>query len=185
MFGKLNAQSVAMQMKSKDLVLLVLSKNEYSENILELSKIVSKQSKGVCYVSVNKPAKSIAQVFSAAGIDTKNFRFIDCVSRSAFDNNIKKEGADKTVYISSPGNFTEISINVASCMSNGFDTVFVDALSTFLVYGDSNTVIRFAHSLITKVREFGGKGFFVVLKDDVSNALLNDLSMFVDGVVET
>lgn len=184
MVGKMVLKNVEMQLEGKDVVLLVLTKSEYSEKIVELARIVSGRNRGICYVSVNKPAKALSKAFAEQKIDTKNFRFIDCISRTAFDNSVKKEGGDRTVFISSPGNLTELSINLSASISREIKDVFVDALSTFLIYAEGIAVIRFAHNLITRLRECGGRGYFVVLKNDISGALLDDLSMFSDGVIE-
>lgn len=183
MDSKINSRMLEKKMKEESIVLLVLSKEGYSEKIAALAKIAAKQSRCICYVSVNKPADALAKMFVMQGIDAGKFRFIDCISRTAFDNSVKK-GNDRTIFISSPGNLTELSINVASAISEGASDVFVDALSTFLIYDEPLAVVKFAHNLITKLRECNGRGFFVVLKNEVSNALLDDLSMFSDSVVE-
>lgn len=184
MGSKINSRMLEKKMKEESIVLLVLSKEGYSEKIAALAKIAAKQSRCVCYVSVNKPADALVKMFGMQGIDAGKFRFIDCISRTAFDNSVNKVGGDRTIFISSPSNLTEISINVAAAISGGASDVFVDALSTFLIYDEPLAVVKFAHNLITKLRECNGRGFFVVLKNELSNALLDDLSMFSDSVVE-
>lgn len=180
----LEFKSVERAIKEKDIVLIVLSKSEYSEKILGIARIAAGRGGGLCYVSVNKPASSLLKVFGAEGIDTGKIKFIDCISRAAFSGDMKNCDSGNIIFLSSPRNLTELSINIAEVVAKGIKSVFVDALSTFLIYEDGMVVIRFAHTLITKLREAGGHGALVILQNDISGALLDDLGMFVDCVVE-
>ena len=172
---------IEKQLKEKDIVMVILPKVKYSEKIIDVLKIVAEHNKSICYVSANKPEKTLVNLFDVNNIDLKKFLIIDCVTGSV----AKKEEKDMaTVFISSPRNLTGLSIAVTEALDLGIGNVFVDALSTFMVYEKGLVVIRFAHSLISKIRASSSKGVFIVLKDDVSSVLLDDLSMFVDEVVE-
>lgn len=182
-----NAKKIRAQVNGKSVVLFLMSKADYSNKIIELAGIVASENKSTCYVSVNKPASVLIKALGEANIDTKKFWFIDCISHSAFGegNETKKGQKDSLIlYVSSPRNLTELSIDISGAVGNGMKSIFVDALSTFLIYEDGLVVIRFAHNVIAKLREYDCRGYFVVLKNDISSALLDDLSMFVDEVVE-
>lgn len=185
--GKINSKKLETQLKGKNVVLLVLSKNEYSEKVFGLIAIISKKTPSICYISVNKPAKALVKLFDAEKMNTKKFQFIDCVSSSdAGSESAKDSGARSITYISSPRNLTALSIAINNALRDApaKDAVFVDALTTFLIYNEGLTVVRFAHSLISAVREKNKMGFFIALRNDISNSLLDDLSMFVDGIIE-
>lgn len=183
---QINSKTLEKQLKGRDIVLFVLSNADYSEKVTELARIVSERNQRVCYVSANKPAKALIKLFGGKRINAKKFWFIDCISRSSFGEGNANKGQNESVilYTSSPGNLTELSINITGALTNGATGVFVDALSTFLIYEEGTVVIRFAHNVISRLREYECKGYFVVLKNDISSSLLDDLSMFVDGVVE-
>ena len=176
--GKINSKKLDSQLKGKSIVLFVLSKAEYSEKILGLINTVAKKSPNLCYVTVNKPASALIKQFETSRIKSRAFQFVDCIGHSA-------AGAPKQIsYVSSPRNLTEVNIAITGAMGKKSDGVFVDALTTLLIYNDSLMVIRFAHNLISALREHEKSGYFVALKNDISSSLLDDLSMFVDGVVE-
>ena len=184
--GTINPKKLESQLKGKDIVLLVLSKAEYSDSVLGLASAISKKTPGICYVSANKPANALIKLFETGKITTKKFQFIDCASSSSAASKGSSKDSRDITYVSSPRNLTELSIAISRAIGkcNASDAIFVDALTTFLIYNDGLTVVRFAHNLISTLREKEKKGYFIALRNDISSSLLDDLSMFVDGVVE-
>lgn len=183
--GRINSNKLDSQLKGKSIVLFVLSKAEYSEKILGLVDAVAKKTPNLCYVTVNKPASALINQFETGRINSKSFQFVDCIGHSVAGAPGTAKGAGKPVIsVSSPRNLTELNIAISGVMGGKSDSVFIDALTTLLIYNDGLMVIRFAHNLISTLREHEKSGYFVALKNDISSSLLDDLSMFVDGVVE-
>ncbi len=169
------------QLQDNGIVLLILPKAEYSENLMTILKIVVKQNKSICYVSANKPEKTITKLFNENDIDRKKFLIIDCITGQVGKEE-GKEGA--TIFIKSPADLTELILAVIGAINFGLEIVFIDSLSTFLVYRNETTVVKFTHNLISKLRSLDKRGIFVILKDDVGTALIGDLGMFVDRVID-
>lgn len=186
MKGKNISGKLGSRIKGMDIVLFVLSKSDYALQIKEIVKSVAEQNKKICYVSANRSADVLATSFKAEGIDVRDFWFIDCISRTASaESYTKKSQKDAVIlFVDSPRSMTDLSISISGAINNGVKNVFVDALSTFLIYNETVMVVRFVHNLISRLRESSGRGFFVVLKSDISSAILGDLTMFVDRVVE-
>ncbi len=160
---------------------MLLPDNVYSERMKEIAKIVSKLSERVCYVTLNKPYKTLLKDFEKNRIDSNKFFFVDCVTKKVKD----EEASEQVVYVSSPKALTEINIVMKKVLNAGkIDSTIFDSLSTLLVYEGSHAVVRFSHSIISMFRTLGSKGILISLREDMQNELINDLNMFVDKVVE-
>lgn len=174
-------KEVEKQLKENDIVMITLPKANYSEKVMDIVKIIANLNKSICYVSVNRPEKTLVELFNENDIDRKKFLIIDCIS-----SNVEKheKGEGTTIFIKSPANLTELSLAVVDAIDSGLEAVFIDSLSTFIVYVKELIVVKFAHNIISKMRVSEKKGIFIVLKSDISTILFDDLNMFVDSVVE-
>ncbi|MCK5023009.1 MAG: hypothetical protein KAS04_02455 [Candidatus Aenigmarchaeota archaeon] len=168
-------------MKEKDVILVLVPNTKYSEKIIEISKMMSNVSKRICYVSLNRPYKTLVNDFAKKKINIDEFFFIDAVTKGVKD----EESTDQVVYVSSPKALTELNITMKKVLKVGkIESTIFDSLSTLLVYEGSANVVRFSHSIVSLFRTLGTKGVLVALKEDVKSEVVKDLNMFVDEVVE-
>ncbi|MEM5871243.1 MAG: hypothetical protein QW051_00045 [Candidatus Aenigmatarchaeota archaeon] len=167
--------------KENDIILILLPHEKYSEKINLISEVLMKEKNNVCYLTTNKPYKTILKTLEKIKIDTKNLIFIDCVTKSA--SGFENDG--KVICVTSPKALTEMSIALKKTIeSKKPEIVLFDSLSTLLIYEDSSVVTRFVHSTISLFRDTNIKGAFIALKEDMKSELVKDLSMFVDKVME-
>ena len=156
---------------SAQISVVVVSNSKYSSG---LQKVISGVSgKKICYVSLNKPYTTIADTVK---LNLKNVIFIDCVS-----GGVTKPKGYSVIFVSSPKALTDLSIDIVENMKKS-DVIIFDALSTLLVYNDSATVIKFVHSIVSKIRMTKTKVIFMTLKEDTDTDMMKDLSMFVDKI---
>lgn len=177
---EINEGEIKKTIKENGVILLLLPNKAYSEMIIEIAKIISVLNKKICYVTLNKPYKTLLEEFKKNKIDSSEFFFIDCVTKKAED-----EGEEQVVYVSSPKALTEINIVMKKVLSVGkIESTIFDSLSTLMVYEGSASVVRFAHSIVSMFRTLGSKGILISLKEDIQSELVKDLNMFVDKVME-
>ena len=173
-------KNVGKLLKEGGVIVALVSKDKYSE----AENLIAKESVAIqktCYVSLNKPYNTLVAAFTKSGIDVKKMVFVDSAS-SGFGE--PKDGL-KVVQISSPKALTELNIAINKIIDGEkIKQLVFDSLSTLLVYEQASTVIKFSHSVISKLRSAGVNAVFLALKEDVQNELIKDLSMFVDKVAE-
>jgi len=104
------------------------------------------------YVTITKPYENIVKQFGEYLSDSKNIKFIDCISRAA--------GISKTdpscIYIESPSMLEKLGIEII----NIFKTVdektnkylILDSLSTLIIYNDAEIVTEFFYHLANRTR---------------------------------
>lgn len=164
------------------IVVLIIPDEQYTQKLLAITKELSQTSGSVLYVSLNRPYATLMDSFSAAGIDSRKFYFIDAVTETAQ----KVDAQERVKYISSPGSLTELSLALTKLLdAQQFDYVLFDSLSTLLVYEEAQVVTRFVHSLMSKIRVVKCKGVFTSLKRDVDSIVIKDLNMFADMILDT
>ncbi len=175
----MNLIAIEKILREKQLSLLVLPRLNYSENVVKIVKILATLSNPICYVSANKPEKNLIEIFNANGIDSKKFVIIDCV-----DELPPKGKNDRTTFVRSPANLPVLKTAIKEAIEMGAENIFVDAISTFMIYEEGIVVVRFVHSIITMIRKMGKKCVLIFMEGTASKDLLDDLSMFVDSVYE-
>ena len=139
---------------------------------------MDKISKRICYVTLNKPYNTIQNNIKNLGLSSDKFYFIDAITSTVGTPPL----ISNCSFISSPTALTDISLAFSDALLTCDNAIF-DTISTLIVYEDINSVIKFVHNLITKIRVINKKAVFVALKED-SEELIKDLNMFVDIVTE-
>jgi archaellum biogenesis ATPase FlaH len=169
---------VEKYLKQGKIIVFVVSNKNYIDRINDITLAVTKTSKNVIYVSLNKPYNILVETFEKKKIDVKKLSFIDCVS-----GRVSKPKDFKVSFVSSPKALTELSITMNEMLKPAVDAMIFDSLSTLLVYDDPSTVVKFAHSVISKIRTTNKEFVIVSLSEDADKNVLKDIGMFVDKVV--
>ena len=62
--------------------------------------------------------------------------------------------------------------------------LFVDALSTLVIYNSPNSLAKFSHFLMTRVKLLGLAGIFMVVEKEMGEVLLAQIKQFCDRVIK-
>jgi hypothetical protein len=153
-----------------------------------LRQLIAEEAVGV-YISVNKPYFALTQLMESQRIPTGNMYFLDCASGLMGK---PPQELEKTYILSGPSNLTELSITLAGLLSSekirgreDKTILFLDSVSTFLIYNDANTVAKFLHAISGKVRAHNISGVFFSLHEDITKGAIASTVQFHDRVVET
>jgi hypothetical protein len=174
-------KDVAAEIKKNQVVLFVLTKNNYTVALVEILKALENVSKKIAYITFNQPYNSLLSNFASKKIPSSKFFFIDTVTKSVK----QAAAAPNCIFVSAPNALTEISVAFSKALNEQkCDSSIFDSLSMLLVYEKAHSIIQFTHNVITKLRMGQSKGIFLALKEDATSELMKDLYMFVDKVVE-
>ncbi|MFH1126171.1 MAG: hypothetical protein V1703_03520 [Candidatus Altiarchaeota archaeon] len=166
--------------KGKILVLAV-PEQKYSQHMADILKTLSERYKCICYVSLNKPCNALLDMLKENSIDVSKFYFIDTITRTAKI----PEPVDYCSFISSPGALTEISLAVSNFFATGRpDCLVFDSLSTLFVHEVESAITKFVHFMMAKMKVIGCDAYFTVLKADENSAMIKDIHMFADQVID-
>ncbi len=173
------------KLKSNTLVVFVISGKKYHEvNIFILKKLIQLKKFSGIYISLNRPFKNLVKYLKEKKIDTDKIFFIDCVS--SFFGEAKL--AENCLFVPSPSRLTDIGIALDEAIrrmknpSNKF--LFLDSVSTLLIYNDLKVVAQFIHYLATKLRKFGVIGILMTVEKEIEERFLNFLIQISDKIIE-
>ncbi len=175
----------------QNVVVLVPTK-EYAAFVNRLAHELASRHGKLCYVSIAKSARVVAEAFQKEGIDTANFHFIDCITKSiairplATEKKMPPRSLElKVQFVTNPSALTELDVLLFRTLSEeNLQAVFFDSLSTLLLYNDELAVVKFAQHLMNKVRESNSRGVFLALREDLNSQLVKDLALFADSTLD-
>lgn len=165
----------------KGIFVFLIPNTTYQEILVALTKSFADKFGSIFYVSINRPAEKVSEVFRQNKIKTDKFLFVDST-----DKDVKKElEYGKFAFISSPKYFENFNKELNQIIDREKMSCFIfDSLSTMLIYQDQNTIIRFMHDLIRKLTISDTTAVFTCLTNDINSILNKDISMFVDEVFD-
>jgi KaiC/GvpD/RAD55 family RecA-like ATPase len=134
------------------------------------------------------------RVFDALGsrVDYENrpVAVVDCVTRQQGVDDTRDDA--RVRYTSSPVDMTGVGIKFSELLQEFYEErgiehnrVFLDSLSTLLMYSDLQTVFRFLHVFTGRVQSVGGLGLYAIDSTAHDDKTMNTLKQLFDGVVET
>ena len=171
----------------EDFVVLVsVSAEDYLKTNLEILEVLINEDKlPGTYITVNKPYKTMNKILKNEGIDTDNLKFIDCITKSA-GGDINRED-NNVIYLDSPQNLTGLGVAMGEAVraiSEDEKFLFMDSLSTLLLYHNAGTVAKFSHFLTGKMRVWGLRGVLMAVEKESDPEFIDQLSQFCDAVVK-
>ncbi len=160
---------------------LVNSKKYQKTNIEILRHLTQKENIPGIYVTINKPYNVMVTILKTNKIDTDMIIFIDAITKLGSEKELKK--TENCLFIESPKDLSDIGI----AMSQAIDSIkskekfiFLDSLSTLLIYNHAGTVAKFMHFLTSKMRTWKVRGIIISLEKESDKDIIAELSQFCD-----
>lgn len=164
------------------IVLILTDAEKYLQvNTEVLKMLLSQDLKGI-YITINKPYKSMVEFFKKKGLPVEKLYFVDCVTEM-IGGETKRE--ESVIYIH-PTNLTGISIAVNELIQKieGDKFLFIDSLTTLLIYNSTGSTEKFSHFMTNRIRLYNLKGLLLSLEEEMKEKLLPTLSKFTDKVIK-
>ena len=173
-------------LKPKTVVLFIIDAKKYHKiHPKVLKTIIEERCFAGIYITINKPYNTLVKYLKENDIDTKNIFFIDAISR-VVGGTIKM--TKDCLFIPSPTQLTDLAIAMTQAIEsmkhkeNKF--IFLDSLSTLLIYNPFEVTAKFVHFIITRLRVFGLVGLIISIEKQIDERMLNILIEMCDKVVE-
>jgi len=146
---------------------------------------------GAIVVSNTDGAKRVFEAFDdRVNYTDRPVAVVDCVTRQ---QGVSEARDDANVrYTSSPVDMTGVGIKFSELLEEFYERrgvtrnrVFLDSLSTLLMYSDLQTVFRFLHVFTGRVQSVDGLGLYAIDSSAHDDKTMNTLKQLFDGVIET
>jgi KaiC/GvpD/RAD55 family RecA-like ATPase len=170
-------------LKKGQIILFITSETKYSYVNNEILKnYVNKEEDYCVYITVNKAYATLIKELKAKKIDTSKFLIIDAITPVSSGTRV-----GNAIFIGSPRALTNISLTLTSALKKvpeGKRLLFLDSISTLLVYNNLGTVSKFSNFIINKMREWKVTGAIISLEKEKAEGITKYLSQIVDRVIE-
>ena len=131
------------------------------------------------YISLNNSCKTMLDLFDKEKIDTKKLWFIESADKE------QKSKIKNCVSLHSNQSLTELSLSIsAACKNDMIKFIFLDSISTLLIYNNLETTERFVHYMVSKIRNLGFFAVLISIDEEKSNKLIPILSQFCDKIIK-
>ena len=134
-------------------------------------------------VSVSRPYKSSVDLYEHRGIDTDKILFIDCISKS---HGAELDETGNVLYLEAASDLTNISLAINENMReiNGKKFVFIDSITTMLIYNTPKIFARFVHGILTKLRISGVAGLLISLEKETDKEIRAQIAQLCDKIIK-
>lgn len=168
-------------MQEPGIILALTSAKDYNEANIDFLKylIYTKNEPGV-YLTFNKPYSTMKQIMEKENIDSRMIIFIDAIT---LPSGGKSDNSDRCLYLNDLRNLSDLAIIIDEAVDAiPFDKkfLFLDSLSTLLLYNNTGGVAKFVHFLTGKLRAWNLDGIFLSLELESDADFLAQLSLFCD-----
>jgi hypothetical protein len=167
-------------------VVLISSKSENHSVVVSnmLDILVNERDMGGVYVSITKPYDFIRQAMQGANTPSNDMYFIDCISLMA--GKAQQERRENVVFVENPSSLEEVSMYVDRMLGRVKKPkkfLFIDSLSSLLIYNSTESVQEFTHSIINKIRLDNIIGVIFTIDKREADDLLKTLAPMCDKEV--
>jgi len=146
---------------------------------------------GAIVVSNTDGAKRVFEAFEERVDYTERpVAVVDCVTRQQGVSEARDDAQVR--YTSSPVDMTGVGIKFSELLEEFYEhqgvernRVFLDSLSTLLMYSDLQTVFRFLHVFTGRIQSVDGLGLYAIDSSAHDDKTMNTLKQLFDGVIET
>ena len=164
-------------------ILYVLKPQNYFESVIDIFRSEIKDH-SIIYVTMSKPYSHILNLFKEAKLNTDKIFFIDCISAQVLKSTEKTP--PKCIFVESPQNITAIGIAISESVAQltGEKLLFVDSLSTLLMYNEAKVVGKFSNFIINRMRAADVSTSIFALESDADKDTIKTIETFVDQVIQ-
>ena len=159
-------------------MLFVRERYKLDQMAMELLSRIKNKGFKLIYVTSSLPARTIEEKITQANLT--DYFIIDSVTTNVINDHSEES---RSIFINSPGDLTEISINLESLMNKNSKTVFVviDSITSFLIYNSESEILRFIHFTSSIARANKNKLVFIVVENNgLNREFLDKMRSFID-----
>jgi hypothetical protein len=171
------------QVSSIENPVLLLSVNPlvYQDGVMGAIRYFSERFGAGLYITLNKPCAVLQGAFEKGGLAPGSLVYLDSIT------NTPERRTKSCHYLGRMRELTDLCIAMARMISEEKEVkfVFVDSVSTLLIYNDPKSVVRFCHSVTEKLRSLSLPAALVLVEMEEGRDVVAQLSQFCDAYVKS
>jgi hypothetical protein len=178
-------ERISNAIKMNQSVGILLPGGNYKELTQALfEKIKASPEDAWVYVTVTKPYNNLVYDFDFL-LDSKNIKFIDCVSRAA---GITKPIGDNCILVESPTMLEKLGLEIMNVFKevdeNTEKYLIIDSLTNLIIYNDPEIVTEFFYHIINRTRAKNIHTISLAIEEEGIDKYLNRLIYLNDKILK-
>ncbi|PIN81172.1 hypothetical protein COV11_02555 [Candidatus Woesearchaeota archaeon CG10_big_fil_rev_8_21_14_0_10_30_7] len=164
------------------IVLVETSASKILEVHLEAVKWLSKQKYTQIILSTTRPCKNLLELYQKNNIDTDKLIILCTCCKEK--NNTKQE-KNNIIHIKNNSSLLEITFSLGECIKliKAKKTIFIDSINTLLIHNEPNSLAKFIHSVLTKMRLNNVSGLLISLDLKMDKEIRAEIAQLCDRVI--
>ncbi|MFA6048473.1 MAG: hypothetical protein WC792_00820 [Candidatus Micrarchaeia archaeon] len=164
------------------IALIETSAEKALEAGLEATKIMTGRGETGIILSASRPYENLAALYLQNGIPIKKTLILDCLTTSAKGKDIP----ENVVFLETTSDLTSMSLEIQKAFekTSGKRFIFVDSITTFLMYNDATSLARFIHFVLTKARLNSISGILISLAEGTPQEVRAEIAQLCDKVIK-
>jgi len=156
-------------------VLLSVNPLAYQDGVLSALKYFRERFGTGLYIALNKPYAVLEAAFEKDGLTRGNLVYLDSITNTA------ERRTDSCHFLGRMCELTDLGIALTKIIAEKkVNFVFVDSVSTLLIYNDPKSVARFFHSVTEKLRNMNLPAALVLVEMEEGKDVAAQLAQFCD-----
>ena len=173
------------RMKKPGITLALASSNDYNEaNMALMEYLVNEKGEPGVYITLNKPYSTMEEILVEQNIDPRMIIFIDAIT---IPSGGSVSNSPHCLYLTDLMNLTDMALIIDEAIAaipNDKKFLFIDAMSTLLLYNNSGNVAKFVHFLSGKIRRWKLDGVFLSLEAESDKEFISQMTLFCDKTIK-
>jgi KaiC/GvpD/RAD55 family RecA-like ATPase len=173
-------------MKDHELYLIISEPAEIRNKNIDLIEKLLPKDYYILVITTNQPYEILKKNYEKAGIPLERIYFVDTVTKYALGRD--PQPAKNCRFVNNPSNLTDIGIAATEALKDleGKKVCLLfDSVSSMLIYISSQNITKFIHFVTNKLRLLNFAGIFLVVDKGIDPDVLNQLTTFVDVVIDS
>ena len=162
-----------------EIFLILIQPDAYPSIISRLSTVLyDKEGTQGIYVTITLPHNKIASLLGHEQL-SRRIIFIDAITKST----VGKTSAENCRFLDGPEDIAHLSYTLETLIKEmeGKKTfVLIDSLTSLLIHNSKDSVMKFSHHIVSKLRSHKCRLVFLALEEGEHRAPLNFLSFLSD-----
>lgn len=145
-------------------------------------KWISEKNYAQIVVSASRPCKNLLTLYKENHVDTSKMTIVCTCCQKTETGKLEK---CKVIHLPSCSALTDISLSLSKCMESIKDRkfIFIDSINTMLIHNEPNTLAKFIHSILTKMRINNVSGLLISLESETNKEVRAEIAQLCDKII--
>jgi|GEM_PF-1977333 len=151
----------------------------YRKAVLDpVEYLVNKKNMNGVYLCISEPYEIISGEMKKRGINIKNLCFIDCISEKSGENEF-------CIYVRNPDDLEVLKMNINNIIGEigAHKFLFIDDLSSFLIYNELRTIEEFIIKVLNDLQINKTAALIASIKEKTPKDLIDRISPRCDKII--